>query len=149
MGGVPMTDYHVFLANGFDVTAPPGDGSDFNLTDPDGYDSIQIAAKHNITASSVLVNGVTYALGSPLSLADDIRHLEGAIDPALYGGSLTYYQLRVPHDLLGLDPEMTHFEFANLDDPYAIVAFDFAGGTQEMINVIPEPTTLTLFALGM
>jgi hypothetical protein len=147
--GVPMTDYNVFLTDGFDVSAPVGAGSDYSFTDSDEYDSIQIAAKHGITASSVLVNGVAYSLGSPLSLGDDIRHLEGAIDPTLYGGSLTYYQLRVPHDLLGLDPQMTQIDFANLDDPNAIVAFDFAGGTQEMINVIPEPTTLTLFVVGM
>ena len=149
MGGVPMTDYNVFLSGGFDVSAPVGDGSDYSFTDPDEYDSIQIAAKHSITASSVLVNGVGYALGSPLSLGDDIRHLEGAIDPSIYGESLTYYQLRVPHDLLGLNPEMTQIDFANLDDPNAIVAFDFAGGTQEMINVIPEPATLGPLLLGL
>ncbi len=146
--GVPMTDYNVFLTGGFDVSAPVGAGSDYSFTDSDEYDSIQIAAKHSITASSVLVNGVAYSLGSPFSLGDDIRHLEGAIDPMLYGGSLTYYQLRVPHDLLGLDPQMTQIDFANLDDPNAIVAFDFAGGTQEMINVIPEPGTLTLLCLA-
>ena len=55
----------------------------------------------------------------------------------------------MPHDLLGLNPEMTQIDFANLDDPNAIVAFDFAGGTQEMINVIPEPATLGPLLLGL
>jgi hypothetical protein len=147
--GVPMTNYDVFLSGGFDVSAPVGAGTDYSLTDPDEYDSIQIAAKHSITASSVTVNGSPFSLGAPLSLGDDIRHLEGAIDPSLYGGSLVYYDLRVPHDLLGLDPQKAQIDFANLNDPNAIVAFDFAGGTQEMINVVAEPASWVLAAAAL
>jgi hypothetical protein len=149
--GMRRTIFDVFLTGGFDVSPPPGDDSDAHLTNPDGYDSIQIAATHDIIASPLLVNGAPFSLGPPLSVGDGIRHVEDALHPSLRSSSLVYYDLRVPHDLLGMDPLRTRFEFTNLDDPFAVVAFDFAGGTQEMINVVgvPEPGMLGLALVAL
>ncbi len=119
-----------------------------------GVDYIQITSSVSLDASAMSMNGVPlvaslapYLVTSPdlqYELGETLTSF-GQMAPVSY-----YYQVPVTTSFLqayaGADE--TSLNFTNLPDPYVISSFDFIGGDQEYVVVVPEPASFALLAVA-
>ncbi len=128
--------YRIQLADGFDTEGNSNPDDPTELTNPDGDDLLQISTTTRIDDPSVELS----VNGAPFGPLQDLE----VTDPSLiydlgdFVARPTYtYQVRIPHSLLGMNPEYATVGISNINDRNLVAAFSFSGGDQECLAVVP------------
>lgn len=148
------------IINGFRIPIPIADGFETEIIGDPDFDSTFTntpSYSDNITlsvlegadaifdAAQITINGSLFGSLAAYKLSEGS---ESSIDPYTLD-ALDQYVITVPHALLGTDPLTTTFDITGVSfsDYDLLRSFDFEGGDQGYLALVPEPgVSLLLFA---